>query len=102
MPATRRGFWRAKFAANVDRDRRTLRALKRDGWRVLVIWECQTRDFDRLCTRLAAFLSTGGNGVAIGPTASARSRVFRLAEKPATRGRNFKCPPQDSNLRPAD
>lgn len=55
-PATRPAFWKAKFAQNVERDRRTMRALRRDGWRVLVIWECQTRDADRLRARLAALL----------------------------------------------
>lgn len=57
MPNTRRAFWCAKFAGNVERDRRAVRALKRDGWRVLVVWECQTKDLDRLRERLAAFLA---------------------------------------------
>ncbi|MCL4199295.1 MAG: hypothetical protein KJZ69_17530 [Phycisphaerales bacterium] len=56
-PSTRRVFWRAKFAGNVQRDKRALRALRRAGWRVLVVWECQTRDVDRLRTRLSRFLS---------------------------------------------
>lgn len=55
-PATRPDFWRAKFARNVERDRRAVRALRRDGWRVLVVWECQTRDVERLRERLARFL----------------------------------------------
>lgn len=55
-PSTRRAFWRAKFAGNMERDRRALRALRRDGWRVLVVWECQTRDVERLRARLARFL----------------------------------------------
>lgn len=55
-PSTRRAFWRAKFAGNVERDRRAVRALRRDGWRVLVVWECQTRDVERLRARLARFL----------------------------------------------
>lgn len=55
-PSTRRTFWRAKFAANVKRDRRAARALRCEGWRVLVVWECQTRDLERLRERLARFL----------------------------------------------
>ncbi len=43
MPSTRRAFWEAKFAANVARDRRTARALRRLGWRVLTVWECSLR-----------------------------------------------------------
>jgi DNA mismatch endonuclease, patch repair protein len=51
-PATRPEFWRAKFAANVARDRRAVRALQQAGWRVIVVWECQTRDADKLSARL--------------------------------------------------
>jgi DNA mismatch endonuclease (patch repair protein) len=42
-PATRRAFWREKFARNVARDRRTAAALRRAGWRVLTVWECSLR-----------------------------------------------------------
>ena len=39
-PATRRRFWREKFAANVARDERNHRALRAAGWRVATVWEC--------------------------------------------------------------
>lgn len=55
-PATRRRFWQEKFAANVARDRRDTLSLRRDGWDVLVIWECQTRRGPSLAGRLARFL----------------------------------------------
>ena len=42
-PATRRAFWTAKFDANIARDARNTRALRRLGWRVLTIWECSLR-----------------------------------------------------------
>jgi DNA mismatch endonuclease (patch repair protein) len=59
-PATRVEYWNAKFARNVERDRRNLRRLRRLGWRVLVVWECQTRAAKRaaLEARLARFLGT--------------------------------------------
>jgi DNA mismatch endonuclease (patch repair protein) len=41
QPATRRKFWLAKFAANVERDQRAVRALRRLGWRIAVIWGCE-------------------------------------------------------------
>lgn len=56
-PTTRPEFWRAKFAANVARDHRALRALRREGWRVLVVWECQTRDVEHVRARLKKFLA---------------------------------------------
>ncbi len=42
-PATNEGFWAAKFAANVERDRHALDTLQRMGWRIGVVWECQLR-----------------------------------------------------------
>jgi len=58
MPASRVDCWSAKFARNVARDRRVRRELRRLGWRVLVVWECQTGVKKRvwLRGRLAAFL----------------------------------------------
>jgi DNA mismatch endonuclease, patch repair protein len=43
-PKTRSDFWQAKFAANVARDLHTGSALESAGWRVVVIWECETRN----------------------------------------------------------
>jgi len=52
MPSTNRDFWERKFAENVVRDRRNRRELTRLGWRVLVIWECQTKSVSALEQRL--------------------------------------------------
>lgn len=35
------GFWQAKFDANVARDKRVARQLRKEGWRVFVMWSCQ-------------------------------------------------------------
>jgi len=43
-PATNPAFWRAKFAANVSRDRRTILQLRKLGWRVIVVWSCSLGD----------------------------------------------------------
>lgn len=42
MPRTNTEYWRTKFRRNRDRDKRHREQLVRDGWRVIVIWECQT------------------------------------------------------------
>jgi DNA mismatch endonuclease (patch repair protein) len=47
-PKSRLDFWTRKFAENVARDARQQTALDDAGWRVLVIWECQTTDPARL------------------------------------------------------
>jgi DNA mismatch endonuclease (patch repair protein) len=44
MPASNRDYWRAKIGRNVARDRTSIAALKKLGWKPVVIWECQTRD----------------------------------------------------------
>ena len=41
------------------RDAKNLAALAEQGWRVLVVWECETADAERLRARLAEFLSEG-------------------------------------------
>jgi DNA mismatch endonuclease, patch repair protein len=43
VPATNRGFWKAKLSENVRRDKKTMLALAQMGWRVLVVWECEIR-----------------------------------------------------------
>lgn len=41
-PKSNLPFWRKKFSANVARDKQVLLKLHRLGWRVLVVWECDT------------------------------------------------------------
>jgi len=41
MPKTRVGFWKAKFEATVERDRKKAEELRTAGWRVITIWECE-------------------------------------------------------------
>src|SRR5690606_9744744 len=55
-PKSRVEFWEEKFRQNVERDRRNAWALRRAGWRVLVVWECEIRDLDKLERRIRAFL----------------------------------------------
>lgn len=47
-PKSRTEFWNAKFEANVARDNRNYELLALAGWNVVVVWECETRDQDRL------------------------------------------------------
>lgn len=58
IPATNSEFWEKKRASNSKRDRATLVQLRKDGWEVLVIWECLTRKPESLRNKLTAFLST--------------------------------------------
>ncbi len=59
-PKSRVVFWTEKFAQNIARDRRNEQALRNLGWRVLVIWECETRDEENIEQRLAEFIRCDG------------------------------------------
>jgi DNA mismatch endonuclease (patch repair protein) len=47
-PKTNAQFWQQKFDRNVERDAKNEAALVAMGWQVMVIWECETRDAERL------------------------------------------------------
>lgn len=56
-PKTRVDFWNEKFLRTVSRDARTSRQLRRQGWRVSTVWECDTRSEEKLRRRVCAILS---------------------------------------------
>ena len=57
-PKTNRSFWSAKADNNKARDRRVTRNLRRGGWSVLTVWQCQTKDMDKLVDKIARFLES--------------------------------------------
>jgi DNA mismatch endonuclease, patch repair protein len=59
IPATRSDFWAEKLGSNVTRDANARKRLRQSGWRVLVIWECETKHAVKLKDKLARFLSGG-------------------------------------------
>ncbi|HEX7722411.1 MAG TPA: DNA mismatch endonuclease Vsr [Pyrinomonadaceae bacterium] len=56
VPATNAEFWRTKRLSNVARDRRNQRALKRENWKIMIVWECETRKPAALQKKLEKFL----------------------------------------------
>ena len=56
-PKTNVAYWRAKVARNRARDVRVRAELRRRGWRVLTIHECQLRRAAAVARRIAALLS---------------------------------------------
>lgn len=58
IPKSRIDYWLPKLARNRERDRKNLSELRRLGWRVLVLWECQINSSKRLATRLQRFLDS--------------------------------------------
>ena len=56
LPKSNASYWVPKLERNRSRDVHNRRKLRKQGWRILVIWECRLRDRDRLKRRLSAFL----------------------------------------------
>lgn len=57
-PRTNSKKWEQKFERNVTRDQSNAEALERLGWRVLVVWECETKGQESLEAKLQALLSS--------------------------------------------
>ena len=60
-PKSRVAFWTEKFTANVARDARQEAELIALGWRVLVIWECETKHEAAVECRLATIIRGEGS-----------------------------------------
>jgi DNA mismatch endonuclease (patch repair protein) len=57
IPTNNRAFWTKKLEANKARDRRVTRVLKRDGWKVVRIWEHDLRHPLKVVAKLTRHLS---------------------------------------------
>jgi DNA mismatch endonuclease (patch repair protein) len=56
IPQSNSSYWAPKLSRNKERDTEHLTRLTADGWEVLVVWECETRDDCSLRFRLHDFL----------------------------------------------
>jgi len=52
IPKSNKKYWIPKLERNVKRDRSHNTKLKKQGWKVLVIWECEIKDSERMIARL--------------------------------------------------
>jgi len=55
-PKSRKEYWQAKLAGNVERDARIRGVLREMSWRVETIWQCETKDEQLLRQRLTQLL----------------------------------------------
>lgn len=51
-PRSNESYWQPKLEGNIRRDKDHLKQLRDLGWRVLVVWECETKDDTRLTKKL--------------------------------------------------
>jgi DNA mismatch endonuclease (patch repair protein) len=56
LPETHRGFWEEKILKNKKRDQRNIRQLKKMGWNVLTVWQCQTKNIEKLTAKILQFM----------------------------------------------
>lgn len=56
MPKTRLHFWQSKLEGNAARDKIKQKALRYLGWRVIVVWECETESPVKLASRITRLL----------------------------------------------
>lgn len=56
LPKSRQEFWLPKLEGNRKRDQQIVGDLRRRGWGVLTIWECQLKNRERLADRIMRFL----------------------------------------------
>lgn len=57
QPKTHVTFWIDKFHANLARDRRVQAELKKLGWEILIVWQCELKNQEKLSRRLDDFLA---------------------------------------------
>ena len=48
VPKTKNIFWREKFKGNIERDIKVQEELQSMGWKILIIWECELSDLDKV------------------------------------------------------
>lgn len=60
LPKSRLDFWLPKLESNKLRDTAKTAVLEANGWKVLVVWECQLRHREDLAMRLRDFLKDCG------------------------------------------
>jgi DNA mismatch endonuclease (patch repair protein) len=56
VPKTNAEFWQTKRSSNAARDKRNSRQLRKLGWYVVTVWECETRNQCKLQNKLEARL----------------------------------------------
>lgn len=56
MPRSRLEFWLPKLESNKERDRANSVKLKKKGWSVLILWECELKKRARVTRRITSFM----------------------------------------------
>ncbi len=76
VPKTRTLFWQTKFRRNTERDEAAQAELRRAGWRVIVVWECELEISSEAVERVVKLL---------GPAGLSRQLQTNVRKHPSTR-----------------
>lgn len=57
MPKSNLDYWKPKLEKNVTRDRQHIKELKKQGWKILTVWECEIKDLEKLERKLTIFFA---------------------------------------------
>lgn len=63
LPKGNRSFWKKKFEANKKRDKVKLKELRRKGYSVLTVWQCELKNEIKVRRKLQSFLSASSRDV---------------------------------------
>lgn len=55
-PVNNREYWRRKRFRSATRDKKSGEMLRRAGWTLLIVWECELKQPNRLAARIRRFL----------------------------------------------
>lgn len=55
-PSSNVEYWESKLQRNADRDKKNKRRIKKLGWKMLVVWECELKNPDAVFSMLTRFL----------------------------------------------
>lgn len=87
VPKSNVEFWQEKFERNRNRDRANVRALRKQGWRVITVWECELLDKTvATVEKVAVFLREEDGGKSTGfrypveTETDRRRKLIRVAE----------------------
>jgi DNA mismatch endonuclease (patch repair protein) len=50
VPKTRTDWWLNKINGNIANDNKALKALRKEGWKIIILWTCNLKKFNSLQT----------------------------------------------------
>ena len=56
MPKANKKYWESKLKRNIEKQAQDIKLLKKQGWEIYKIWECQTNNEDKLTQKILKML----------------------------------------------